>query len=73
MYKATDLLRKMDLIKEDLNKNDLANGVTDAKQKIDQHSCLKKKIVKAPIEEIDLVGQKVLTRYIFVATTQNSG
>lgn len=42
---------------EDLARNDFADDVSGAKHKIDLHNEMKKKIMKAPVEDIDLLGK----------------
>lgn len=58
-WQAADLLDRLDDLQEDLARNDFAEDVSGAKHKIDQHNEMKKKIMKAPVEDIDLLGKFV--------------
>ena len=49
-------------MREDLNANDFADDVTNAKQAVDLHMELRRKIVKVPVENMDNVGQRLLHR-----------
>ncbi|KAG5888220.1 hypothetical protein JTB14_035569 [Gonioctena quinquepunctata] len=62
VWQAADLLDRLDDLQEDLNRNDFADDVSGAKHKIDLHNEMKKKIMKAPVEEIDLLGQRLLKK-----------
>lgn len=59
-WKATDLLSRMENVKDDLTRNEFADDVSTAKSMIDAHSSLKKRIMQVPVEDIDLEGQQVL-------------
>lgn len=59
-WKASDLLARMEGVKEDLTRNEFADDVQSAKVMIDEHSALKKRIMQVPMEDIDLEGQQVL-------------
>ncbi|XP_060534993.1 triple functional domain protein isoform X2 [Cylas formicarius] len=59
-WQAADLLDRLDDLQEDLARNDFADDVTGAKHKIDLHNEMKKKIMKAPVEDIDVLGQRLL-------------
>uniref|UniRef100_T1IXB4 Uncharacterized protein n=1 Tax=Strigamia maritima TaxID=126957 RepID=T1IXB4_STRMM len=72
IWKAIDLLDKLDTIKQEISRNDLADDVNKAKSTIELHSELKKKIVKAPVEAIDIEGQQVLQRLSCVADSGSS-
>ncbi|CAG9857602.1 unnamed protein product [Phyllotreta striolata] len=61
-WQAADLLDRLDDLQEDLVRNDFADDVSGAKHKIDLHNEMKKKIMKAPIDEIDLLGQRLLQK-----------
>lgn len=60
-WQAADLLDRLDDLQEDLARNDFADDVTGAKHGIDLHNDMKKKIMKAPVDEIDVLGE-----YFFV-------
>ncbi|XP_066250215.1 triple functional domain protein isoform X1 [Euwallacea similis] len=59
-WQAADLLDRLDDLQEDLARNDFADDVSGAKHKIDLHNEMKKKIMKAPVEDIDVLGQRLL-------------
>ncbi|XP_044733840.1 triple functional domain protein isoform X3 [Chrysoperla carnea] len=61
-WQAADLLDRLDDLQEDLVRNDFADDVSGAKHGIDLHNEMKKKIMKAPVEEIDVLGQRLLQR-----------
>ncbi|KAG8197116.1 hypothetical protein JTE90_004375 [Oedothorax gibbosus] len=71
-WKTTDLLSRMENVKEDLTRNEFADDVSTAKSMIDSHSSLKKRIMQVPVEDIDLEGQQVLHKLSF-ATGGSSG
>jgi triple functional domain protein len=56
-WQAADLLDRLDDLQEDLARNDFADDVSGAKHKIDLHNEMKKKIMKAPVEDIDVLGE----------------
>ncbi|KAK7792817.1 hypothetical protein R5R35_000762 [Gryllus longicercus] len=70
VWQAADLLDRLDDLQEDLSRNDFADDVIGAKRAIDLHNEMKKKITKAPVEEIDLIGQRLLQR---LSGDSNSG
>ncbi|XP_049828356.1 kalirin isoform X4 [Schistocerca gregaria] len=70
IWQAADLLDRLDDLQEDLSRNDLASDIAGAKHGIDVHNEMKKKIMKAPVEEIDLIGQRLLQR---LSGDSNSG
>jgi hypothetical protein len=62
-WQAADLLDRLDDLQEDLSRNDFADDVAGAKHGIDLHNEMKKKIVKVPVEDIKVVGQRLLQRF----------
>ncbi|KDR16954.1 Triple functional domain protein, partial [Zootermopsis nevadensis] len=70
MWQAADLLDRLDDLQEDLSRNDFADDVAGAKHGIDLHCEMKKKIMKAPVEDIDHIGQRLLQR---LSGDSNSG
>lgn len=66
MWQAADLLDRLDDLQEDLSRNDLGEDVAGAKHSLDIHTDMKKKIMKAPVQEIDLMGQRLLQRYFLL-------
>lgn len=62
LWPIGDMLDRIEDIQEDLNRSDFAEDVNGAKHGIDQHKEMEKKILKLPIEELDLQGQKLLAK-----------
>lgn len=63
-WQAADLLDRLDDLQEDLSRSDFADDVSGAKHKIDLHNEMKKKIMKAPVEDIDLLGECFIFLFI---------
>uniref|UniRef100_A0A3B3QET7 Trio Rho guanine nucleotide exchange factor n=1 Tax=Paramormyrops kingsleyae TaxID=1676925 RepID=A0A3B3QET7_9TELE len=57
---ASHMLARLDELQEVLSKKELPPDLDGARRAIEEHSGLKKKVVKAPIEELDSEGQKLL-------------
>ncbi|KAI4471040.1 rho guanine exchange factor-related [Holotrichia oblita] len=68
-WQAADLLDRLDDLQEDLSRSDFADDVSGAKHKIDLHNEMKKKIMKAPVEDIDLLA---LAYFINIIRTEKS-
>lgn len=64
-WQAADLLDRLDDLQEDLARNDFADDVSGAKHGIDLHNEMKKKIMKAPVEDIDILGE-LSTKFCFL-------
>jgi len=62
VWQANDLLDRLDDLQEDLSRNDFADDVNGAKHGIDVHMDMIKKINKAPVEDIDVLGQRLVQR-----------
>ncbi|XP_073973142.1 trio Rho guanine nucleotide exchange factor isoform X3 [Rhodnius prolixus] len=62
MWQAADLLDRLDDLQEDLSRNDFGEDVAGAKHGLDMHADMKKRIMKVPVEEVDLAGQRLLHR-----------
>ena len=62
LWQSSDLLDRLEDMREDLNHNDFADDVTGAKKGLDIHNEVKKKIHKIPVESIDTMGQRLLQR-----------
>ncbi|XP_042899532.1 kalirin isoform X2 [Parasteatoda tepidariorum] len=71
-WKGSDLLSRMEAVKEELTRNEFADDVSSSKAMIDSHATLKKKIMQVPVEDIDMEGQQVLHKLSF-ATGGSSG
>ncbi|XP_054274180.1 triple functional domain protein-like isoform X3 [Macrosteles quadrilineatus] len=69
-WQAADLLDRLDDLQEDLSRNDLGDDVAGAKHALDLHNDMKKKIMKAPVQDIDVAGQRLLQR---LSGDSNSG
>ena len=54
-------------MREDLAHNDFADDVGGAKKGMEQHTELRRKILKVPVENIDNVGQRILQRYFLTS------
>ncbi|XP_064409238.1 triple functional domain protein isoform X3 [Latimeria chalumnae] len=59
---ATHMLSRLEELQEMLGKKELPQDLEGARDMIEEHSQLKKRVIKAPIEELDLEGQKLLQR-----------
>ncbi|XP_026680384.1 triple functional domain protein-like [Diaphorina citri] len=70
LWQAGDVLDQLDDLQEDIGRNDLGEDAVSAKHALDVHNDMKKKILKAPVEEIDLTGQRLLQR---LSGDSNSG
>lgn len=65
-WQAADMLDRLDDLQEDLTRNDFAEDVSGAKHKIDLHNDMKKKIMKVPIEELDILGKCFMQTFLYV-------
>ncbi|XP_030386251.1 triple functional domain protein-like isoform X1 [Scaptodrosophila lebanonensis] len=61
-WQAGDMADRIDDLQEDLNRNDFAEEVSQARQAIDYHNEMRKKITKLPIEDLDMQGKKLLAK-----------
>uniref|UniRef100_A0A4W3IC27 Rho guanine nucleotide exchange factor 25 n=1 Tax=Callorhinchus milii TaxID=7868 RepID=A0A4W3IC27_CALMI len=59
---ASHMLSRLEELQEMLAKKDFPQDLDGARKMIEEHTLLKKKVIKAPIEELDLEGQKLLQR-----------
>ena len=59
---ATHMLSRLEELQDILAKKELPQDLEGARSMIEEHSQLKKKVIKAPIEDLDLEGQKLLQR-----------
>ncbi|XP_072009143.1 triple functional domain protein isoform X2 [Engystomops pustulosus] len=60
--KATHMLSRLDELQEILGNKELPQDLEGARNIIDSHCQLKKRVTKAPIEDLDLEGQKLMER-----------
>ncbi|XP_013112529.1 triple functional domain protein [Stomoxys calcitrans] len=61
-WQASDLADRIDDLQEDLQRNDFAEDVSGARHALDHHNEMKKKILKLPIEDLDVQGKKLLAK-----------
>ncbi|XP_061111620.1 triple functional domain protein isoform X1 [Conger conger] len=59
---ASHMLARLEEMQELLGRKDFPQDLDGARRMIEEHSGLKKKVIKAPIEELDAEGQKLLQR-----------
>ncbi|KAG8442620.1 hypothetical protein GDO86_011416 [Hymenochirus boettgeri] len=57
---ATHMLSRLEELQEMLANKELPQDLEGARNMIDEHSQMKKRVIKAPIEDLDLEGQKLL-------------
>lgn len=62
MWQAADLLDRLDDLQEDLSRNDCRDDIAGTKLALDFHTDMKKKVLKTPVEDMDLAGQQLLQR-----------
>ncbi|XP_075683008.1 triple functional domain protein isoform X2 [Rhinoderma darwinii] len=60
--KATHMLSRLEELQEMLGNKELPQDLEGARNMIDSHCQLKKRVTKAPIEDLDLEGQKLMER-----------
>jgi len=56
-------LDRLDDWREDITRNDFAEDVTAVKHAIELHEEIKEKIMRAPFDDVDGMGQELLKRY----------
>ncbi|CAH2283569.1 triple functional domain isoform X1 [Pelobates cultripes] len=59
---ATHMLSRLEELQEMLANKELPQDLEGARNMIEEHSQMKKRVIKAPIEDLDLEGQKLLQR-----------
>lgn len=55
---ATQMLTRLEEMQETVSRKDFPKDLEGARRMIEEHAALKKKIIKAPIEELDTEGQR---------------
>lgn len=60
MEKTLDVLDKVDDLQEDISSADVAEDSGGAKHRVDNHNAMKHKILKLPIDELELMSQKLI-------------
>lgn len=59
---ARHLLARLEEMQATVTRKDLPQELEGARRMIDEHAALKKKVMKAPVEEVDAEGQRLLQR-----------
>ncbi|XP_051925865.1 triple functional domain protein isoform X1 [Hippocampus zosterae] len=59
---ATQMLARLEEMQETVSRKDFPQDLEGARRMIEEHATLKKKVIKAPIEELDAEGQRLLQR-----------
>uniref|UniRef100_A0AAQ4RNG3 Uncharacterized protein n=1 Tax=Gasterosteus aculeatus aculeatus TaxID=481459 RepID=A0AAQ4RNG3_GASAC len=59
---ATQMLSRLEEMQETVSRKDFPQDLEGARRMIEEHATLKKKVIKAPIEELDTEGQRLLQR-----------
>ncbi|XP_076016034.1 triple functional domain protein [Genypterus blacodes] len=59
---ATQMLARLEEMQETVSRKDFPQDLEGARRMIEEHAALKKKVIKAPIEELDTEGQRLLQR-----------
>lgn len=55
---ATQMLARLEEMQETVSRKDFPQDLEGARRMIEEHAALKKKVIKAPIEELDTEGQR---------------
>lgn len=63
LWVAGDLLDRLDDWREDITRNDFAEDVSAVKRAIEVHDEIKEKIMRAPFDDVDAMGQELLKRW----------
>lgn len=59
---ATQMLTRLEEMQETVSRKDFPQDLEGARRMIEEHATLKKKVIKAPIEELDTEGQRSARR-----------
>lgn len=62
LWQASDLLDRVDDLQEDISRCEFADDPNGALMELDHHKDMKKKIAKLPLEELDVLGKRVLNK-----------
>lgn len=62
VWKSSDLLRKLERLREMLTAGELPADLAGAKRMIEEHSRLKNKVMGAPVDTMEAEGHRVLQR-----------
>jgi len=55
---ATQMLSRLEEMQETVSRKDFPQDLEGARRMIEENATLKKKVIKAPIEELDTEGQR---------------
>lgn len=64
IWKALDLLDKLDELGEILTNPELPDNLNQAQYALEEHNHLKKRVMMAPVEQLLMEGQYILQRII---------
>uniref|UniRef100_A0AAQ5ZLB7 non-specific serine/threonine protein kinase n=1 Tax=Amphiprion ocellaris TaxID=80972 RepID=A0AAQ5ZLB7_AMPOC len=70
---ATQMLARLEEMQETVSRKDFPQDLEGARRMIEEHATLKKKVIKAPIEELDTEGQRLLQRIQSSDSSSGSG
>ncbi len=59
---ARHLLARLEEMQETVTRKDFPQDLEGARRMIEEHAALKKRVIKAPVEEVDIEGQRLLQR-----------
>lgn len=66
IWRSLDVLRIFEQMKTELEKQELPADANAAKQALEEHNKMRKRIIKAPVEELEREGQQVCFIYTVV-------
>lgn len=61
IWKALDLLDKLDELSSILTNPDLPADLNEAQKRLEDHNLLKKRVTMAPVEQLGREGQSILS------------
>ncbi|KAG7245183.1 hypothetical protein INR49_023749, partial [Caranx melampygus] len=64
---ATQMLARLEEMQETVSRKDFPQDLEGARRMIEEHATLKKKVIKAPIEELDTEGQRSCGKHLHQA------
>ena len=62
LWQSGDALDRLEDLREEVSRGELGNDVATARQRMDQHNEMKKQVTRNSVDEIDLLGQRLLQR-----------
>ncbi|XP_055538298.1 triple functional domain protein isoform X2 [Wyeomyia smithii] len=63
LWQASDILDRIDDLQEDLQHSDFPEDANSVNYSSENHNEMRRKILKLPIEDLDLLGQKLLGKF----------